>query len=308
MANLKEEAIWQDVYEINNNDLVLGRKNSNTLGPSNIPLQQLVNRDAYLNNKIDTKPAIPLWDMTKDDYLKNISFVHYVPTTGSVPHIYMCIEDTTVAGFPPETDTTHWVDLTPSAGVLLAPIGMIQAMPFREDNLPLGWIPCDGHVYSISTWIGGRLANLPQQFKTDHGINIDQGKQTVNAPDKITPPISGENLYGRFVRYGASEHVGKQGRDAIRNIVGGAYMGSSNATSVPNEFPQYKTDLLSQTRYGQGLWPPGSSGGLAWSSFDASRVVPTDTENVPCYEVALPCIYLGDPPAGTQITHRFTYR
>ena len=51
MANFPEEAIWQDVYEIDNDDLVLGRKNSNTLGASNIPLQQLVNRDAYLKRR-----------------------------------------------------------------------------------------------------------------------------------------------------------------------------------------------------------------------------------------------------------------
>lgn len=314
MANFKEEAIWQEVYEINNDDLVLGRKNSNTLGASNIPLQQLVNRDAYLDKKIDTKPAIPLWEASKDDYLKNISFVHYVPSTGSVPHIYMCIEDTTVAGFDPETDTTHWIDLTPSAGVLLAPIGMIQAMPFREDNLPLGWIPCDGHVYPISTWIGSRLANLPQQFKTDHGINIDQGQQTVNAPDKITPPISGENLYGRFVRYGASEHVGKKGRDEIRNITGWtANVGGRTGLHTPGDIDPTGHPpgaFTADTTQGYTSWAVNSSVGSSrtWFGFNASLVVPTGTENVPCYEVALPCIYLGEPPAGGGITHRFTYR
>lgn len=301
MANLQEEAIWQEVYEIANDDLVLGRKNSNSLGPSNIPLQQLVNRDAYLNQKIDTKPPIPLWDSTKDDYLANISFVHYTPYTGSAPHIYMCTQDTSVAGFNPADDIAHWVDLTPSAGVLMAPIGMIQAMPFRADNLPLGWIPCDGTRYSVSTWYGSRLVNLPEQYRTDHGIIIDNDTATVNTPDKVTPPIGGENKYGRFVRYGSSDYVGTKGNDAIRNITGQFRLHRTRTSDLAGAF-------YWGTSWGDyGNYANGGDRSLQ-IEFSAEKVVPVDTENVPCYEVALPCIYLGEPPNLSTIQHIFELR
>jgi microcystin-dependent protein len=156
-----------------------------------------------------------------------------------------------------------------------SPIGSIQQFAGELIDIPQGYMLCDGSLLSRTQY--------SQLFKV---IGVSHGKgdgTTFHLPD----------LRGRFVRgvdgvagrdtdknsRTASNAGGNTGNavgsiqgDAIRNITG-TWPEHFSATSATGAYANDGVAIASQSASGTG-------GDVRWS-FDASRVVPTSTENRP---------------------------
>lgn len=163
------------------------------------------------------------------------------------------------------------------------PVGSIQLLPFRRDEMPLGWYVCDGSVHELTSTQGQALNALPMGFKQDWKIIAENGFISL-------PKLFNDQGKGYFFRPvdGVLRAVGSAEGDAIRNITGrcGGRFGKNDmlgalhtmAVSYNNTGPASMTS---------SSWIEG------WMGFDSSKVVPTADENRPLNIGMLPAIFLG---------------
>ena len=159
------------------------------------------------------------------------------------------------------------------------PVGAILLLPFRKDELPVGWHFCNGAAVSLDSDQGRALNALPAGYKADWGITTLDGAITL-------PNLFSEDGRGCFLRPvdGLTRQVGAEQGDAIRNITGNT-----------------SHEIDRGTPSGAFYTGPATSGinslGEATSDkelrFDASRVVPTAEENRPLNLGMTPAVYLG---------------
>lgn len=162
-----------------------------------------------------------------------------------------------------------------SHNAILFPAGVIVPFAGEVENIPSGWMLCDGSEVSRS--------GFPQLYNAI-GVcwGIGDGSTTFNLPDlrgMFLRGVSGDSgndvdAEGRIVLNdnggNTGNHVGSYQSDAIRNITG---VGGSN---LPSE---YSGAFYNN---GNGGYTTGHDYyGVFKSAFDASRVVPVGGDNRP---------------------------
>lgn len=171
-------------------------------------------------------------------------------------------------------------------------VGEIRLLPFRRADLPMGWYFCNGDQYPLSSPQGTALSGLPSSMKTDWGITV--------TGSNISLPTLFTGSDGYFLRpvNNVARQPGSKQTDAIRNITGSlsynpttgsvmknATAGDSVLTGAFAAGTFNKNNSSNSYSYG-----PSSGANL---EFDASRSVPTASENRPLNIGMTPAIYLG---------------
>ena len=157
------------------------------------------------------------------------------------------------------------------------PAGTIIWFAGKKAQKPEGTLVCDGSAISRTTY-----ADLFAAIGTIYGAG--NGSTTFNIPDLMDAGDSA-NL-GRFIRAATSDaDVGKKEADAIRNIIGNIHWWK--VLTRKSEGIYGEGGALRYVK-GSGKYTPGNENNSESTGFDfdASRVVPTDSENRP-YDIAL---------------------
>ena len=162
----------------------------------------------------------------------------------------------------------------------LFPAGMIMAFAGPAENIPAGWLLCDGTEVSRTTY-----SNLYDAIGVSWGTG--DNTTTFNLPDlrgMFLRGVSGDDLTAdpdandRVSRYdnggNTGNNVGSYQGDAIRNITGSTLAASEYWLNGDTS-----TGALSKEIYGRGNDGNGNQGMKI--TFDASRVVPVGSDNRP---------------------------
>lgn len=167
------------------------------------------------------------------------------------------------------------------------PVGAILLLPFRKDELPLGWHFCNGAAVSLDSAQGRALNALPAGYKADWGITTLDGAITL-------PNLFSEDGRGCFLRPvdGLTRQVGALEGDAIRNITGRFIATSYERLPQNNSFVGEGCLYQIAKRHGCNIGG-GDSGGSFEYGVNASLVVPTAEENRPLNLGMTPAVYLG---------------
>lgn len=165
----------------------------------------------------------------------------------------------------------------------LFPAGMIMAFAGPAENIPAGWLLCDGSEVSRSTY-----SNLYNAIGVSWGTG--NNTTTFNLPDlrgMFLRGVAGSDLSGdpdannRVSRYNnggnTGNNVGSYQGDAIRNITGTAH---NNVQGHSEWGAQSEGALQWIEGRGDASWEDNSYG-YSGVSFDASRVVPVGSDNRP---------------------------
>ena len=163
-----------------------------------------------------------------------------------------------------------------------APIGSV--MPFAGDKVPDGWLLCDGSEVNISdypalfdvirmAWGGDgttkfRVPDMRGMFL--RGVSGTSTKTYVGDPNNTTHQVDPNRANRMALNTGGNtgNSVGSFEGDAIRNIMG-------NISAIDSDLVLFRLDS------NRGHIPSGSLWGFNSYYFDASRVVPTGSDNRP---------------------------
>ncbi len=167
-----------------------------------------------------------------------------------------------------------------SHNAILFPAGVIVPFAGEVEQIPVGWMLCDGSQISRSEY-----ANLYNAIGVCWGVG--DGLTTFNLPDLrglFLRGVSGDSendpdAEDRVVLndYGGNtgNNVGSYQGDAIRNITGTTYIGAEFGLNWQSQ----TTGAFSKEAFGQGN--NGNSNQGIRLSFDASRVIPVGGDNRP---------------------------
>jgi microcystin-dependent protein len=161
------------------------------------------------------------------------------------------------------------------------PIGAIQQFAGEIVDIPPGYMLCDGSTLSVSQYsklykvlgrshgFTGSTFNLPDlRGRFLRGVDKDAaGNPTSPARDPNRDVRTAANAGGVI-----GNNIGSVQGDAIRNLTG-TWPEHFAATSATGAYQNDNINISNQSASGTG-------GDVRWS-FDASRVVPTSTENRP---------------------------
>ncbi len=170
----------------------------------------------------------------------------------------------------PYSDVAH--------NAIFSPAGVVSPFAGPVENIPAGWLLCDGSEVSRTEY-----ANLYDAIGVCWGVG--DGSTTFNLPDLrglFLRGVSGdsgndEDADSRIVLNdnggNTGNNVGSYQGDAIRNITG-TFTGLENGNPSPKTGAFYNTDDRTN-----------GAGSLNWDDFgcgfDASRVVPVGSDNRP---------------------------
>ena len=169
-----------------------------------------------------------------------------------------------------------------SHNATLFPAGVIVPFAGEVEQIPVGWMLCDGSSVSRSEY-----ANLYNAIGVCWGVG--DGSTTFNLPDMrglFLRGVSGDSgndadADNRVVLYdnggNTGNNVGSYKSDAIRNITGAVH---HNIQGHRQWGAQTEGAMTWIDEHGDASWEhntPGYSG----ISFDASRVVPVGSDNRP---------------------------
>ena len=163
------------------------------------------------------------------------------------------------------------------------PAGMIVPFAGPVENIPDGWLLCDGSAVSRSTYAtlyrsigvcwgegnGSTTFNLPDlRGMFLRGVSGDSGKDE-DAANRVAPSDNGGNT---------GNNVGSYQGDAIRNITGSVKIGDALAGAWSDNC----TGFCGYEFLGNMTTKGGGSSTAAYNfTFDASRVVPVGSDNRP---------------------------
>lgn len=298
MANFTETAIWEEVYQLATNDPVLGGPG----GAANIPLQDLVNRTAWLKSKIDALGAsgdantfsgnlnnlkttgfylcrnAATNKPTSDDGMVIVCAITVNPDTGSVPSTLQIFVDNGVG-------VLYWrimangVVLPWASAVLKSNydtflgtlVGMVA--PFAMSTAPSGWLKCNGQAVSRTTY-----SALFAKIGTLYGAG--NGTTTFNVPD----------LRAEFVRGWADDRAGL--------YESGRVFGSNQDEAVVQHAHQYDKPFINGAQKavsGGTIDVPvisenQATNGAVYAGFPFPDPPPTATETRPRNVALLFCI------------------
>lgn len=147
---------------------------------------------------------------------------------------------------------------------------------FADDNVPEGYLACDGSAVSRETY-----ADLFAKIGTTFGTG--NGSTTFNVPD----------LRGKFIRgylSGTSGNFGEAQQDAMRQITGSISIldrVSGGGLTTANSVGALRASGFTTAATLQGAYTQTSDTGIA---FNNSLVTYTADENRPVNVALLPCI------------------
>ena len=180
---------------------------------------------------------------------------------------------------------TEWSKLTVSPADLSAaiqssiPSGTV--IHFAGQTAPAGWLKANGAAVSRTAY-----AALFAAIGTTYGAG--DGRSTFNLPDLRGEFIRGWDD-GRGIDRGRA--LGSAQGDAIRNITGSIDTGSHNGQQLFDEATATGALAISRKQWKKWTGDSGDGGNNpAAFDFDASRVVPTASENRPRNIALLACI------------------
>ena len=163
------------------------------------------------------------------------------------------------------------------------PAGMIMAFGGPAENIPAGWLLCDGSAVSRSTY-----SNLYDAIGVSWGTG--DNATTFNLPDlrgMFLRGVAGDDLEGdpdannRVSRYdnggNTGNNVGSYQGDAIRNITGAVHNNIQGHTAWG---AQSEGAMEWIEEYDNASWQDNRHG-YSGILFDASRVVPVGSDNRP---------------------------
>lgn len=203
-GDFPESPVFDPVTELQNADKVLAFENVTDYGASNVPLSQLVNRDAFLNAKIDALPA------TQQEVNERLVSNKYV-SPATLPVV---------------------------AQVL---VGCFMYYSFPKSNLTgTGWYACDGSLYPIASPVGQVLNNLSTDYK--NAWNIEIVSTSIRIHDIITSQAWNEGGY--FFRAMADGMQGTNQKDAMRNTKGSFKISDLFTSSPVNALGSFLKTLL----------------------------------------------------------------
>ncbi len=145
----------------------------------------------------------------------------------------------------------------------IIPIGNIQLMPFRHNELPTGYYLTNGDNFALSTPQGQVLNGLSANYKSDWNINTTSGTQ-INVPNLFES--NGRGYYLRSVN-GTLRQVGSIELSAAPNITGSW----ENAASGRN-VSGVTTGAIGALNLSRGQEADGQSSSSNGFDIDASRV------------------------------------
>jgi microcystin-dependent protein len=167
----------------------------------------------------------------------------------------------------------------PVSNAVSAPVGSVMPFAGSADNVPAGWLLCDGSeanrslyaaLYAVigTAWGFGDNAttfNLPD-MRDVFGRGVAGASDTNADADARTPLKEGGN---------SGNKVGSYQSDAIRNITGQLSVGAGSGSLVT------ATGVFFGSNHSvyQGMYYHNGNQNVA--AFDASRVVPTGADNRP---------------------------
>ncbi|MDA5607082.1 phage tail protein [Pasteurella multocida] len=322
MANIKEKDIWEDhIYQIETSDPVLGGEN----GIANRQAAQLAARTQYLKKEMEKRavknspaftgePTAPTAHQSTNN--QQIATTEFVKTAianlvGSAPTELDTLEE--LAAMLAENGDLRRTLLQKidEAGKKGLPVGSVVAFPHAVAN-PVGFLKCDGTTFTQSLYpdlyqVLGNQNKLPNLTRSDVGMtayfatdNIPQGWIAFDQIRTLVTQSAYPELYryltakygsissvplaeDRFLRNASGDlTVGQTQEDAIRNITGtiGQFSDRANRATA---------GAFNTQNWGEGASLGGGRQGVK-IDFDASRVVPTDTENRPKSLVLKLCI------------------
>ena len=172
------------------------------------------------------------------------------------------------------TTACKWQQIVTSDFSELFPAGAI--MPFARNKVPAGWLAANGALVDREVY-----ANLFAQIGVVYGVG--DGGSTFGLPDLRAVFVRGAGT--NAVSGEASGTFGANQADAIQNIKGKIDFGSNSGINVTMTGAFYSSEGATSRQVGFG------SGSVEGDySFDASRVVRTDTETRPRNIAMLYCI------------------
>lgn len=285
MANLKESSFWEEgIYQWETSDPVLGGEN----GIDNVPTRQLANRTKWLkDNKLDKSATAASADLAKKaqvaDKLSKARNVGGVAFDGSadidLPGVNIKGNQDTSGNAATASKlqtkcTINGVPFDGSADINATPAGAVQF--FAMEKAPVGWLKANGAAVSRTSY-----ASLYAAIGTRFGAG--DGKTTFNLPD-----LRGEFLRayddGRGIDKGRG--IGSGQGDAIRNITGKINVVHRGG----GDNPVSGGALFRSSYFNAKVAAGGDDEWGAVMNIDASRVVPTSTENRPRNIALLACI------------------
>lgn len=229
VGKFPEEPIFEDVTELTNTNKVLAFSTPTTYGPANMPLSQLVNRDAFLNEKIDALPA------TQEEVNERLVVNKYVsPATLPKPR-----------GILRGTQCNYTFPASTLEGT--------------------GWYPMDGALYPIASPVGQFLNNCTEAYKTAWHLEIVGDKIRIH--DVLTTPD--DNNGGYYTRPMSDGMQGQKFVDTLQAhrhqlaVAGAAgtqasFYGSGNTINPFNDSRIQQPSTLpgfSDVRYGKETTP-----------------------------------------------------
>ena len=284
MADLKETAVWEPtIRQLETSDPVMGGEN----GVSNTAPRQLANRTFWLKQKTETSDnSISALGNNKADKTIKITGKNGLKGGGDLSKSQeLEIDKASAADI--KAGTLNKVVAADNLKPLLfaaAPSGAV--MYFAAATAPDGWVKANGALVSRITY-----ADLFTAIGTTFGAG--DGATTFKLPD-----LRGEFLRGwddaRNIDTGRA--FGAAQGDAIRNITGhyyNSYGGNGGTTNLRNA---NMVGVFTYIDYSANVMAPASSTAMSAGpyeygvKFDASRVVPTATENRPRNMALLACI------------------
>lgn len=170
-------------------------------------------------------------------------------------------------------------------------------MYWRSTTLPECFTWVNGDLVLFEDWPefaavynAGGFSGMVLPYNADSATiaaNLGKFRQNAANPTGLYLPSCGEQFFRGWTS-GTGREAGEWQADAIRNIIGQLVSIWSYQDSLPGG-----TGALSWTTSGEGGFTTSSKSTMQGITFDASRIVPTATENRPV-NVAIPVIlYLG---------------
>ena len=164
------------------------------------------------------------------------------------------------------------------------PVGMIDLLPFRPDELPYGWFFCNGDRFAVDSEPGGALTDLSDNYKADWGITTTTGG--INVPSLFYS--DGRGVFMRAAD-GNTTLIGVMKNDTIRPITGSMTGIRIGGYSEPT--PSGASVALGYMGYGLA----GGPNNMLGTSFNSGNLGANfnGTESAPLAVNMTPAIYLG---------------
>lgn len=194
-----------------------------------------------------------------------------------------------------EAAPVTWLPWTKIGGPPGAPVGDIRFLPFRATALPARWYFCNGDRFDETSPQGLALAALPEAFRNDWGITVDEGGGGISVPKLFFS--DGRGYFFRAVDGGERQvGVGDVEDDQMRPIKGSFGQAVGTISTNPAGFYSYADGAFKLFRYHNYYGWNGGSGVASYSVELNSATLGQNFSGIDTHGLNIgmtPAIYLG---------------